>query len=72
MKQDLRNRTKMLKVGIEILRKDFRFKIGYNRRAFKTYSDVLSEKRNDEPECPQTTNTEPTNEQECSDTDVVS
>ena len=33
----------MLKVGIEVLKKDFCVQIGYNRRAVKNYSDVSSE-----------------------------
>ena len=31
---------KMLKVGIDIMNKDFSVQIGYNRKAVKTYSDV--------------------------------
>ena len=30
---------KMLKVGIDIMNKDFSVQIGYNRKAVKTYSD---------------------------------
>ena len=36
---------RILKVGIEVLKKDFCVQIGYNRRAVKTYSDA----RNSEP-----------------------
>ena len=31
---------KMLKVGIDIMNKDFSVQIGYNRKAVKTYTDV--------------------------------
>ena len=31
---------RMLKVGIEVLKKDFCVQIGYNRRAVKNYSNV--------------------------------
>ena len=31
---------RMLKVGIEVLKKDFCVQIGYNRRAVKNYTDV--------------------------------
>lgn len=31
---------RMLKVGIEVLKKDFCIQIGYNRRAVKNYTDV--------------------------------
>ena len=30
---------KMLKVGIDIMNKDFSVQIGYNRKAVKTYTD---------------------------------
>ena len=33
---------RMLKVGIEVLKKDFCIQIGYNRRAVKNYSDLKS------------------------------
>ena len=32
---------RMLKVGIEVMKKDFCVQIGYNRRAVKTYSNSL-------------------------------
>ena len=31
---------KMLKVGVDIMNKDFSVQIGYNRKAVKTYTDV--------------------------------
>ena len=40
----------MLKVGIEVLKKDFCVQIGYNRQAVKTYSNALPDEQNNEVE----------------------
>ena len=39
---------RMLKVGIEVLKKDFCVQIGYNRRAVKTYGLPETTNTNDE------------------------
>ena len=41
----------MLKVGIEVLKKNFCVQIGYNRRAVKNYCDV-NQSSEPQPICP--------------------
>ena len=43
----------MLKVGIEVLKKDFCVQIGYNRRAVKTYSEPSAKNENIEEQTPE-------------------
>ena len=61
---------RMLKVGIEVLKKDFCVQIGYNRRAVKTYGEPKNRVEDPTLRC-RNENITPSNEEDVSD-EVVS